>query len=206
MTWLFARYERAIRISRRSGFRVSAPDQVPVVSAAEQVPVVVGQQLGEFRRELCRGRGPGIGKDERISHTRNRPAVGGVPPVVSREQNHLQTLQARGEHSSARLEADWAATQFPQLAPGYRQVARPRSGSRRSGRAPALLAVLVLAWLRSRRRPWPGDNGLPAPAIPRRRRRALRHATTRGRTSMQQGPAGPRHAASGGPGSQRRAD
>lgn len=152
MTRLRARPERATgSIRRRSGSRAHAPE---AVSAA------VGQQIAEFRRELYRGRGPGIGEDERVRHTRNRPDVGGVSPVVSREQNHVNTLRARGEGSSARLEAEWAATQFPEPARGYRQVMATRSGTGRSARALALLAVLVLTWLRSRRRPGSSGNGL----------------------------------------------
>ena len=119
-------------------------------SAAGDETALVERLLAEFRRELYGGRGPGIGEEEWLRSTRDRPTVAGVPPAVSREQIHLRTLQARGERASARIEADWAAAQFPQLA-GTRPAGGHRPARRSGGGALALIAVCVLTWMRSRR-------------------------------------------------------
>jgi hypothetical protein len=76
---------------------------------------LVQQRLAEFRRDLYGGRGPRISEAEWRQATRERPLVAGVPPAVSREVVHLQTLRARGELTDLRIETEWAQTQFPQL-------------------------------------------------------------------------------------------
>jgi hypothetical protein len=55
----------------------------------------VERELTRLRAGLLAGRGPGASEEEILRHTRDRPAVGAVPPPVERAMTAGQTRQER---------------------------------------------------------------------------------------------------------------
>lgn len=68
--------------------------------------------LDNYRRDLYRGRGPGISEQEWLHNSSLRGSVAGVPTAISREELHLRTLRVRGELDQYDAEAAWAAAQL----------------------------------------------------------------------------------------------
>jgi hypothetical protein len=115
----------------------------------------VRDRLGRYRADLYRGRGPGISEAEWLRNTSLRPAVAGVPTAVSREELHLRTLRARGQHAEAAAEAGWAAAQFAAGASAAAPAAAgpaPMAGGAAPGWLARAAAWLAAGWLWARRR------------------------------------------------------
>jgi hypothetical protein len=55
----------------------------------------IEQELTRLRVGLLAGRGPGASEQEILRHTRDRPALGAVPPPVERATTAEQASQAR---------------------------------------------------------------------------------------------------------------
>ncbi len=55
----------------------------------------VDRDLTRLRTGLLAGRGPGASDEEILRHTRDRPALGAVPPPVERAMTAGQARQAR---------------------------------------------------------------------------------------------------------------
>ncbi len=69
-------------------------------------PEPIQRRIRQAREQVLGGRGPGAGPLETAQFTRERPALGGQPPAVSREQVAEQARLARGDPSDlARLAA-----------------------------------------------------------------------------------------------------
>jgi hypothetical protein len=99
----------------------------------------VERELTRLRTGLLAGRGPGASEAEILRHTRDRPALGAVPPPVERAITAGQARQARAG--------------VPAAAPG-RALAQPRARWRvaaGSAVATLLLRSVIHRLLSSRR-------------------------------------------------------
>lgn len=74
----------------------------------------VEQELARLRAGLLAGRGPGASEEEILRHTRDRPALGAVPPAAERAVTAGQASLARAGappaaagRTSAHLRARW---------------------------------------------------------------------------------------------------
>src|SRR5487761_1593711 len=110
-------------------------------SQADRPAPDVERELARLRAGLLAGRGPGASEEEILRHTRDRPALGAVPPPAERAMTAEQASQAR------------AGT--PPRTAG-RMPAQPRARWRvvaGTAAAPLLLRSVIHRLLHSRRRP-----------------------------------------------------